>query len=745
MDMKSKLWTVSLMILCFLAFGCNQTKKDIPEAPATRPAAIDPNPSGAYLSPEESMKKMYLPKGYHLELVASEPMIQEPVTICWDGDGRMYVDEMLSYMLDVNGANENLPMSRIMRLEDTNGDGKMDKSTVFIDSLVLPRMMLPLDDRLVVNDTYSYNLWSYRDTNGDGKADEKKLMYHNDAKDTRNLEHQRSGLIWNIDNRIYLSRDPVRYRFIDDQLLADSFPQDPDGQWGLAKDNYGRLFFSSAGGEVPALDFQQNPVYGQLDLDDQLIDSFDAVWPVTGTPDVQGGSIRVRNDSTLNHFTSCNGQSIFRGDRLPENMEGDLFICEPVGRLIRRAKVINKDGETVLKNAYDHAEFLASTDMNFRPVNTITGPDGCLYIVDMYHGIIQESNWTKEGSYLRPRIQRMGLDKNIGRGRIYRLVHDGYKPGPQPHMLEESSSELVAYLDHPNGWWRDEAQKLIVIRGDKSVVPALKEMALGEQSFWDKLAFWKKAPSALGRIHALRTLEGLNALDKDVLFQAFKDEDPQVRKTAVWISETYLKKNDPQVLEKLEPLVKDESADVRFQLSLSLRYSQSPNAQSMMSELLADHPNNEILTASRKSYEKLKRSVSLESKIAGMSDPQKDLVREGATIFSQLCSTCHGSDGKGTASLVAPPLAAQQRVNGNQDVMMKILLNGLSGPIDGKIYPDVMPAMETNSNEWIASVLSYVRNDMGNKASVIDSNEVKKIRKETSGRKNAWTLKELEK
>ncbi len=744
--MKNKLWASGLLILPLLFCRCNQAGNTAVEAPASRPAVINSNPSAPYLSPEESMKRMYLPKGYHLELVASEPMVQEPVTICWDGDGRMYVAEMLTYMQDVNGGNENLPMSRIVRLEDTDGDGKMDKSSIFIDSLVLPRMMLPLGkDRLVVNDTYSYDLWSYKDTNGDGKADEKTLMYRNDAVDTRNLEHQRSGLIWNIDNWIYLSRDPVRYRFADDQLLADTFPQDPGGQWGLARDDYGRLFFSSAGGEVPALTFQQNPVYGRLDLKGQLADNFDAVWPVTGTPDVQGGLMRVRSDSTLNHFTSSNGQSIFRGDRLPENMKGDLFICEPVGRLIRRAKVTDEEGKIVLKNAYDQAEFLASTDMNFRPVNTITGPDGCLYIVDMYHGIIQESNWTKEGSYLRPRIQRLGLDKNIGRGRIYRLVHDGYKPGPQPHLLEASGSELVADLDHPNGWWRDEAQKLIVMRGDQSVVPALKEMASGEQSFWDKLAFWKKAPTAIGRIHALWTLEGLNAIDENTLFQAFKDKSPQVRRAAIWISEAYIKKEDPRMLEMLAPLVKDTSADVRFQLSLSLRYSSSPKAGEMIKELLAGHPDNEIMTASWKKYEEFKRARTLENSIAGMSDPEKNLIRKGAVIFSQVCSTCHGADGKGTASLVAPPLAAQQRVNGDQQVLVKILLDGLSGPIDGKNYPDVMPAQGNNNNEWIASVISYIRNDMGNKAAVVDTNEVKKIRKETSGRKNAWTLEELNK
>src|SRR5690606_21900963 len=133
------------------------------------------------------------------------------------------------------------------------------------------------------------------------------------------------------------------------------------------------------------------------------------------------------------------------------------------------AIVTNEEGKIVISNAYKNSEFLASTDMNFRPVNTATGPDGCLYIADMYHGIIQEHVWTPPGSFIRPRILRMGLDKNIGRGRIYRLVHDGYKPGMQPRLLEASGNELVAYLDHPNGWWRNEAQKLLVLRRDKSM------------------------------------------------------------------------------------------------------------------------------------------------------------------------------------------------------------------------------------------------------------------------------------
>ncbi|MDQ3289929.1 MAG: cytochrome C, partial [Bacteroidota bacterium] len=485
--MKRKSWVVSAVLL-LLVFTC-KTPSPVSQSDSSPRQVVDKDPPAVPLSPEESMKKVQLPPGYHLELVASEPMVQEPVAIAWDGNGRLFVAEMNTYMLDVYGTDKYKPISRIKLLEDTNHDGKMDKASVYIDNLVLPRMILPLDDRLIVNETNTNHLWSYRDTNNDGVADEKIRVYENNLVDTRNLEHQKSGLIWNVDNYIYVSRDRIRFRYKNGMIQADSLIEDPGGQWGLTNDNYGRLFFSAGGAERPAVSFQQNPAYGRLDLKDQYNEAFLATWPIIGTLDAQGGPKRMRpEDNTLNHFTSSGGQSIFRGDRLPEDLQGDFLTPEPVGRLIRRAKVINQNGKISLQNAYNQKEFIASSDMNFRPVNTATGPDGLLYIVDMYHGIIQESEWTKEGSYIRPQILARGLDKNKGRGRIYRVVHDDFKPDPvKPQMLNASSSTLASYLSHPNGWWRDNAQKLLIIRGDKSVIPALKGIVLQKNSFWKKL------------------------------------------------------------------------------------------------------------------------------------------------------------------------------------------------------------------------------------------------------------------
>ena len=741
-----------LIFTTLLMESCSPSEQptEAPPAEIAYEAFFEPTPTPAFLSPEESRQTIHVPDGYRLELVASEPMIEEPVTLAWDGNGRMYVAEMRTYVQDIEGTGTDLPLSRVMRLEDTDGDGQMDKSVVFIDSLVLPRMILPLDDRVLINETYTYNIHSYRDTNGDGTADEKVLVYENDEEDTRNLEHQRSGLIWNLDNWLYATRVPHRYRWVNDKLEVDSLYDFPHGQWGIAQDDQGRMFHSLAGGEVPALGFQLNPVYGTVELDDQFEGDFFATWPLMATPDVQGGAKRMRPDSTLNHFTASCGPAIFRGNNLPADLKGDLLICEPVGRLIRRAEVMNREGKIVLKNVYNQKEFIASTDMNFRPVHTATGPDGCLYIVDMHRGIIQESNWTKEGTYLREVALRKGLDKNIGRGRIYRLVHEDFEPDVAPRMLNEPTDQLVKYLSHPNGWWRDNAQKLIILRGDLSVVPALQAIATPPASLWDRLAFWQERPEAITRVHALWTLEGLGALDKEILFEALRDEAPEVRKTAIWMSDAHLKKGDAQVLEQLLSMKDDPSTDVRIQLVSSLRFGKTDESKAVIQAMMEQHADHELLVAAaQKSLAEENEAVmQLKKKIALLNPGQKETILKGHQIFQQLCAACHGRDGKGITTggnrqIPAPPLIGSARINGDSETLIKILLHGLTGPVDGETYPDVMPPMGHNDDEYIASVISYIRSDFGEGPSVVRSRHVAQVRKETEERKAYWTLPEL--
>lgn len=713
------------------------------------PRKVDPNPATVPLSPGESLKTFRLPRGYHLELVASEPMISEPVAIAWDGNGRMYVAQMETYMQTIDAKGESEPQNRIMLLEDTDNDGRMDKSSVFIDQLVTPRMLLCIGNELLVNETNTFNIYAYKDTNGDGKADGKRAVFQTDIKAYGNVEHQRSGLDWNIDNWIYVTTDPVRYRYKDGQLQADSLIYGNNGQWGLTHDNYGRLFYSRAASGIAASGFHINPVYGQLDFFDQYADSvFAATWPIIKTPDVNGGAVNLRADSTLISFTAACGQSVFRGDRLPETIKGDYLVAEPVGRLIRRARISQREGKIQLKNVYDQDEFITSADMNFRPVNTYTGPDGCIYIVDMYRGIIQESAWAQPGSFLYDQIMSKGLDRNIRNGRIYRLVHDGFERGPKPQMLDESTARLITYLDHPNGWWRDNAQKEIIARNDASAIPDLQKIASGKKSTLSK------SPSALGRIHALWTLEGLNALNKDLVCKAIEDTDPGIRKTGIWLSEPYLEKDDPEIIEALATIKDDKHFEVLGQLVLSLNYSQADKAENIIREILSKNANNELLAGIAATMKKNEEIRQYGAKLVNLKEADRNLVLNGAVIFQSFCAACHGTEGQGLPTHIAPPLVSKFRLLEYKEGVIKILLHGLKGPVDGKTYPDHMPAMGANSDEWIASVLNYLRYDLGMRSFpkmndgyinfvLVQPQQVKKVREKFAGRKEPWTWEEI--
>ncbi|MDO8348667.1 MAG: hypothetical protein Q7T30_00405, partial [Planctomycetota bacterium] len=668
----------------------------VPGQSPARPASMAPR------SPEDEAKTFHLQPGYRFELVASEPMVVEPVLCAWDADGNLFVAEMRTYVQDVDGTGTDEPKSRIVRLTDTDGDGRMDRAVTFADGLVLPRMVLPLDDRVLVMETYDGILWSYRDADRDGVADGREKVFEY-GKSGANLEHQDSSLVSAIDNWIYSAMGTKRHRFgADGALQSEDVPHE-FAQWGLALDDLGRAYFSSAGGERPAYGFQQAPQYGQLDLPDQFDKGFEEPFPLVALPDVQGGTGRLKPDGTLNHFTGCCGQSIQRGSALPADTLGDYFVCEPVGRLVRRAKVDVVQGKRVLRNAHPGSEFLRSTDPNFRPIWSANGPDGCLYFVDMYRGIIQESNWVRADSYLRPQVVELGLDENIGRGRIWRLVHDSRRPVPAPRMLRQTSGELVAALAHADGWRRDTAQKLLVLRRATDTAPALRAMAT-------------KGPAPLGRVHALWTLDGLGLVTRDVLVAAFADADVRVRETAVRVAETLLRAGDAELLPHLRTLSRDPSIDVRVQVLRSLRYLAGDAGRDLAIEQIAAEPANELVAAVGRST--LQRgSAQDEPGLAGL--PPAELVRwqKGRETFRMLCITCHGPDGTGTLAgslRLAPPLAGSRWLLHDDDVAIRILLHGLSGAIDGKEYPgNLMAPQGGNDDAWIADVLTFARNSFG--------------------------------
>ena len=692
-------------------------------------------PTPRVLTPEEELKTIQLPPGYHLELVLSDPLIKEPVLCTFDGNGRMYVAEMRTYMQDADRRDELTPGSRVSCHESTRGDGVFDKHTVFLNNALLPRMVLPLDKgQVLIGLTNTFDIDLYSDPGYAGVSGEKKPWYVG-GPNGANLEHQPSGLLWSMDNWIYTTYNNFRLRWTPEGPVAKQPTAANGAQWGVAQDSHGKIWWSNAGAEKALYHFQTHILYGAVDVDGQFDPDFMQPWPVTGMADFQGGPLRSRPDKTLNHFTACGGHEVYRGDRLPADLREDVLLPEPAGRLIRRAKVADKDGMTVISNPYqaEHGEFIRSTDPYFRPVYTTTGPDGCLYIVDMYRGIIQEGNWTTPGSYLRKVVDQYGFATNTGHGRIWRLVYDGMKPGPKPHMLDQSAAELVPLLNHPNGWWRDQAQKLIVLRQDRSVVPALMAMP-------------RTSPNPLGRQHALWTLEGLGVVDPALVREKLKDPDAFVRAAAIRVSETLFRKEDLTLKPDVLALARDKAPNVALQVVETAKALRWVGWQNSTLALIA---SNHV-----EGVQKIGKGLLYEPR---RFDPvvfnpaQVKLLTKGQEIYQGLCFACHGTDGHGMAmeglpagTTLAPPLAGSRTVLSPHAAMVSVLLHGVTGPINGKTYDSIMPAQGDNDDEYVAAIVSYVRNSFGNSAPPVSPPEVATVRTRERGRTQPWSLAELQ-
>ena len=711
------------------------------EAP---PAAADsssapPIPEIKALSPKDSIASMQLPSGYKLEPVLTEPDIAEPVMVAFDGNGRMYVAEMRTYMQDADATGEQEPFSRVSRHEDTDGDGVYDKHTVFADKLLLPRLMLPLDDRIIIGETNTDDLYIYRDTNGDGVADEKKLWYQGGPRGG-NMEHQPNGLTWAMDNGLYSTYHDYRLRFArDGKAIKETIPVN-GGQWGLTQDDWGKVWFVNAGNETGPVHFQQPIIYGQFSGPGEMIGEYKTVWPIARMPDVQGGPGELRPDNTLNHFTATSGQDIFRGDRLPEDLRGNLLFAEPVGRLIRRTSITVEDGVTRLANTYekDHGEFIRSTDPLFRPVNMITAPDGTLYIVDMYRGIIQQGEWTKKGSYLRDQVDALKMEREIGRGRIYRLGHEGFERGPQPHMLDETPAQWVQHLSHPNGWWRDTAQKLLVLRRDLSVVPALDKLATSD------------AADPRPRLHALWTLDGLGALDDTLILRALKSSDPQVRIAGLRLADARLLAQPTAhapVAVAMRGALHDPDPRVVIQAMLSMRRAALPDAKKAIQAAAATSTSAGVYAINEQLWDDSKSEDPQLLRVLGVNGLKS--YRSGATLYNSVCFACHGTDGRGApkpgaeGATIAPPLADSRLLLGDERAAIAIVLHGLQGKVDGIDYGAPMVPMNSYSDVELANVLTYIRNSFGNRAPVVEPAAVATRRAADASRTSYWTLEEL--
>jgi mono/diheme cytochrome c family protein/glucose/arabinose dehydrogenase len=694
------------------------------------------------LTPAEQQKRFWLPPGFKLEPVLTDPDIEEPAQIAFDGNGRMFVLELRGYMQDADGGGTLDPVGRISLHEDRNNDGVYETHHVFVDKMVFPRFVMPFGGNAVIaKESNADEVWKYTDTNNDNVADKKELFASGMGR-VMNVEHQESGLTWGLDNWIYSTINPVRLKWTPGGVLREPTGSN-GGQWGVTMDNYGKMWFQAGASGMPGY-FQLPIAYGNFVNPQQFEPDLNITW---GAPvliaDMQGGMNSVRMpDGSLARATGAAGNDIYRGDRLPKDLIGDYLYGEVVARIVRRLRPLKTEGLTQLQNVYPFAEFIRSTDPLFRPVDVTTAPDGTMYITDMYRGIIQESQWSGPGTYLRQRIDQYALDKVVKHGRIWRLTYEGMgRRTDQPRMLTETPAQLVPHLSDPNGWWRDTAQQLLVLKQDKSVVPALLKLA-------------RSQGDRLGRIHALWTLEGLGAADAALVRQLMEDRDPPIRIHAIRASETLYKRGDKSLAADYKRLSSDTDTEVVMQSLMTMNTLKVADAQTTLKSALETNKAKGVqLIAStivnRPANAGRGGGIFMEAAAPLMAEEQA-VLDKGREIYTQVCFACHGEDGNGgrvpgseNSPPIGPPLAGSPRVTGPSDYVVKVLLHGVTGPLDGNTYPDAMISMGMQTDEWIAAIGSYVRNAFGNRTALIAPADVARIRSATATRKTPWNSAEI--
>jgi mono/diheme cytochrome c family protein/glucose/arabinose dehydrogenase len=620
---RARFFLVATLILVAVATGSS-----VPRSGPEIQAAADESP---VLSPGDELKTFSLPQGYRMELVASEPLIQDPVVIDWDTEGRLWAVEMLGYMNDMQASHEHDPVGRVVVLEDTDRDGRMDRRTVFADGLVLPRALKVLDRGVLIGEPP--HLWLMKDTNSDLKADTKDLVSDRFGRRDANVEHNANSLLWALDNWIYTSESDMFLR-----LKAGGFEVRTTlsrGQWGATQDDAGRVFRNSNESAlhvdlVPTPYYARNSALTRTRGSDEFLgptdEDLNAVWPAHPTRGVnrayQTGILR--EDGTLAQFTAACAPTVYRGDRLPAELYGNVFVAEPAGNLVSRI-IVSDDGTTLRgRKAYPRGEFVASTDERFRPVYLSSAPDGTLYVVDMYRGVIQYRTYITE--YLRDQILSRHLEQPLGRGRIWRVVHESTRRRENPSLTKAAAARLVDLLSDPNGWWRDTAQRLLVERKETSALATSALLSL------KKLA--TEAAQARTRLHALWTLDGLDLLDARTVTRALGDKSRDVRVSAIRLSERWLEGPDPAVQTALLALASDPDWAVRDQLAASLGELRQPTKESALAGFLERNAADPIAVDAALSGLKGSEAAVLERVLSG-----KDETPERATAITMLAAT----------------------------------------------------------------------------------------------------------
>lgn len=532
------------------------------------------------LSPQESRKTFQLVEGFDIEPFATEPDVLSPVDLVFDDRGNAYVVEMGDYPYDAKPGSFK---GRIRLLKDTNGDGKVDKSYVFAENLPSATSVLPWKGGIIV--TAAPDILYLKDTNGDNKADQREVLFTGFF--SKNSEAQITSLRFGVDNWIYannhgqagtityaqkpgaptLNVSGGDFRFRLDRGLFES--ETGTGQFGLALDDWGHRFFTQN-----TIHIQQSPIAWRYAHRHNFLPSYRSdvnisdheleMFQKSATPywrQQRSDRRQAKYDSlktgykeyARDHFTGASGATFYGGDGFPAGFYGNIFTGDVAGNLVHRdvLSVVPGQPAYVASRAANEKdkEFLASTDSWFRPANFNSGPDGYLYLVDMYRQHI-------ETPVSIPEDLKADMDFANGEqyGRIWRIFPKaGAKRAPQlPDLSTKKPEELVALLSHPNQWWRLTAQRLLLEKQDASVVPALKKA-------------FAEGKDGKGRLHALYALEGLNSLDMEIVKKALGDPEGGVREHGLVLAENYA-----SLLPEVTRLTQDASPQVAYQAALSL-------------------------------------------------------------------------------------------------------------------------------------------------------------------------------
>jgi putative membrane-bound dehydrogenase-like protein len=523
------------------------------------------------LAPQEERASFHLADPQlTVTLVAAEPQVLSPVAIAWDADGRMFVAEMIDYPTGPTAG-------QIRLLEDRDGDGRYERSTIFADNLPFPNGVLPWKNGLLV--TAAPDIWYLKDTDGDGHADERRVVFTGFGQGNQQLRV--NGLFWGLDNWVYgangrsegeihrpgetntLSIRGHDFRF---RPEAGSFePIAGRSQFGVTRDDWGNRFLSwntiPIRQEVlPERYLSRNPYLTATESVLDILSPGDTgrVFPLTPAP-------LTFNSESTSHFNALAGLTVYRGDALGPAYHGNAFAGEALRNLVHR-RLLQPDGITfVAQRGEQEREFLASTDPWFHPVNFATGPDGALYVVDFYR------QWVEHPDFV-PAKQRGGVAWRTGseHGRIWRIQNSQWTPPKaQPRLSQASVSDLVKFLARTNGWWRDTAQRLLVEGHHRDALRLLQAQVSRS-----------KSSMPLAQLHALYTLAGLEGLTPAIVTAALKNPYPGLREHGLRLAEPFLSTTNrfatgtssqmKKLQESVLALADDLNPRVRYQLALSL-------------------------------------------------------------------------------------------------------------------------------------------------------------------------------